>query len=117
MRITVQSIHFDADRKLLNLIEKKAKKLETFFDRVVSCEVSLRLEKADDSANKIAVIKLVIPGNILFAKEQCRSFEEATDLAVESMSKQLKKHNRRMKNHVQEPAKEVIGALFQEQEY
>src|SRR3546814_13126901 len=90
MRMTVQSIHFDADKKLLDLIEKKAKKLETFFDRVVSCQVYLRLEKADDAANKIAEIKLSLPGNTLFAKEQRHSFEEAADLAVESMSKQLK---------------------------
>ena len=116
MRMTVQSIHFDADKKLLDLIEKKVKKLETFCDKVINGLVYLRLEKADDAANKIAEIKLNLPGSILFVKEQCRSFEEATDLAVETMSKQLKKHNRRMKNHVKEPAKEVISALVQEQE-
>jgi len=115
--MTVQSIHFDADRKLLDLIEKKARKLETFFDRVISCEVYLRLQKADDAANKIAEIKLSLPGNTLFAKEQCHTFEEATDLAVESMSKQLKKHNRRIKNHVKEPAHEAIGTLLREQAY
>lgn len=116
MKITVQSIHFDADKKLLTLIERKAKKLDTFFDRVISCEVFLRLEKADDSANKITEIKLNIPGNVLFVKEQCRSFEEGTDLAVETMIKQLKKHNRRIKNHAKEPVSEVMVNLLQEQE-
>ena len=28
----------------------------------------------------------------LFAKEQCKSFEEATDLAIESLKKQITKH-------------------------
>src|SRR3546814_19860150 len=108
MRMTVQSIHFDADKKLLDLIEKKAKKLETFFDRVVSCQVYLRLEKADDAANKIAEIKLSLPGNTLFAKEQRHSFEEAEDLAVESMSNQHKTHNRRKKKHVKENEREEM---------
>ena len=116
MKITVQSIHFNADRKLLTLIEKKVSKLDTFFDRVISCEVFLRLVKADDSANKVTEIKLNIPGNILFAKEQCKSFEEGADLTVESMIKQLKKYNRKLKNHAKEPAKEIMVNLLQEQE-
>ncbi len=113
--MTVQSIHFTADRKLLDLIDKKLRKLDTFCDRVINGLVYLRLEKSDNSANKITEIKLNLPGNTLFVKEKRRSFEEATDLAIESMCKQLKKHNRRIKNHVTEPAKEVIGTLLEQE--
>lgn len=113
--MTVQSIHFTADKKLLDLIDKKLKKLDTFCDRVINGLVYLRLEKADDSANKITEIKLNLPGSTLFVKEKCRTFEEATDLAVETMCKQLKKHNRRIKNHVKEPAKEMITTLMEQE--
>ncbi|MGY0040426.1 HPF/RaiA family ribosome-associated protein [Pedobacter sp. NJ-S-72] len=34
----------------------------------------------------------MVPGGILFAKEQCKSFEEATDLSIESLKKQITKH-------------------------
>ena len=92
MKITVQSIHFTADQKLLDFIQKKVDKLETFFDHIISGEVYLKLEKAEVEANKISEIKLALPGTLMFAKEQCKTFEEATDLAVESLRKQIEKH-------------------------
>ena len=92
MKITVQSIHFTADQKLLDFIQKKVDKLETFFDNIISGEVYLKLENVENEANKIAEIKLLLPGNQIFAKEKCKSFEEATDLVVESLRKQIEKH-------------------------
>jgi putative sigma-54 modulation protein len=95
MKITVQSIHFTADRKLLDFIQKKVDKLDTFYDQIVSAEVYLKLENVEDEANKITEIKLLLPGNQIFAKEQCKSFEEATDLAVECLRKQIEKHKQK----------------------
>jgi putative sigma-54 modulation protein len=92
MKITVQSIHFTADHKLLDFIQKKVDKLDQFFDQIISGEVYLKLENVDDEANKISEIKLIVPGVTMFAKEQCKSFEEATDLAIESLRKQITKH-------------------------
>jgi len=92
MKITVQSIHFTADIKLLDFIQKKVDKLDQFFDQIISGEVYLKLENVEDEANKISEIKLIVPGLTMFAKEQCKSFEEATDLAIESLRKQITKH-------------------------
>ncbi|MFN0293337.1 ribosome hibernation-promoting factor, HPF/YfiA family [Pedobacter helvus] len=92
MKIRVQSIHFNADKKLLEFIQKKVDKLDQFFDQIISGEVYLKLENVEDEANKISEIKLIVPGGTLFAKEQCKSFEEATDLAIESLRKQITKH-------------------------
>ena len=95
MKITVQSIHFTADRKLLDFIQKKADKLDTFYDQIISGEIYLKLENVEDEANKITEIKLLLPGNQIFAKEKCKTFEEATDLAVESLRKQIEKHKQK----------------------
>ena len=92
MKIGVQSIHFTADQKLLDFIQKKADKLDQFYDQIISGEVYLKLDNAVDESNKISEIKLIIPGNTLFAKEQCKTFEEATDLAIECLRKQITKH-------------------------
>lgn len=92
MKITVQSIHFTADHKLLDFIQKKVDKLDQFFDQIINGEVYLKLENVDDEANKISEIKLIVPGGTLFAKAQCKTFEEATDLAIESLRKQITKH-------------------------
>lgn len=113
MKITVQSIHFTADVKLLDFIQKKVDKLETFFDQIISGEVYLKLENVGDEANKITEIKLSLPGNQIFAKEQCKTFEEATDLAVESLRKQIEKHKTK-KSIAAEAAKKA--ALVSEEE-
>ena len=91
MEINIQSIHFDADIKLIDFIKKKLGKLETLNNKVINTEVFLKLDNAVDNANKITEIKLHLPGKTLFAKEQCKTFEEATDLSVESLRRQLRK--------------------------
>ncbi len=90
MKLQMHSIHFDADGKLLAFIQKKTDKLDTFYDRIIDGEVFMRLEK-NDVENKVVEIKLNIPGSQLFAKEQSKTFEAATDMAVEALRRQLKK--------------------------
>jgi putative sigma-54 modulation protein len=90
MKLQVHSIHFDADTKLVDFIQKKVDKLETFYDRVVDGEVFLRINN-EGVDNKTVEIKVKVPGSQLFAKEQARSFEAATDLATEALRNQLKK--------------------------
>ncbi len=92
MQVKVQSIHFDADIKLITFVEEKLQKLATFHDRIIKSEVFLRLDKSDVNENKIAEVKLSIPGKELFAKKQCKTFEEATDVAVDALRKQIDKH-------------------------
>ena len=100
MKIRVQSIHFTADVKLLDFIQKKADKLDQFFDQIISGEIYLKLENTEDEANKITEIKMIIPGNDLFAKEQCKTFEEATDKAIESLKRQIDKHKEKVRSHL-----------------
>jgi len=110
MKITVQSIHFTADKGLLEFIQKKADKLETFYDKIINGEVYLKLENVEDEANKIAEIKIMLPGNQLFAKEKCKTFEEATDLAVESLRKQIEKHKTKKVIAAEAVKKAVLAA-------
>lgn len=91
MDLQVHSLHFDADKKLLEFVNGKVNKLETYFDKIISGEVVLKIDKSDDAENKVAEIKLMIPGKELFAKKQCKSFEEATDLACEALRRQVDK--------------------------
>ncbi len=91
MKLSMSSLKFDADVNLLDFIQKKADKLDQFYDRIIDGEVNLRLEKNDEKGNKLVEFKLNIPGSTLFASEQSKTFEEATDMAVEAMRKQLEK--------------------------
>jgi putative sigma-54 modulation protein len=97
MKIRVQSIHFDADSKLLDFIQEKVYKLVHFYDQIISGEVFLKLDKSDDTQNKIVQIKIQLPGNDIIAKEQRKTFEEATDVCVDSLSRQIKKHKEKVR--------------------
>lgn len=110
MKIRVQSIHFTADRKLLAFVQKKADKLDQFYDQIIGGEVYLKLENVGDEFNKISEIRLMIPGNDLFAKERCKSFEEATYRAIVSLRKQIERHKVKIRSNISKHK----AVLFQE---
>ncbi len=89
MKLQMHSIRFDADQKLLDFIQKKVDKLETFYDRFIDGEIFLRIDKTDTNENKIVEVKLNVPGSQLFAKGQGTSFEAAADMAVEAIRRQI----------------------------
>lgn len=97
MNLSIQSIHFDADKKLLAFVREKVTKLSQFHDGIVEGSVFLRLDKSGDSANKLAEIKLHVSGHDFFAKKQCSSFEEAIDTSVDAITRQLMKLKRKPK--------------------
>jgi len=91
MDVKIHSVHFDADKKLVEFVENKVNKLDQFYDNIIGAEVFLRVEKDQSPDNKLTEIKLQIPGSDLFAKKQTDTFEESTDLAVNALRKQLTK--------------------------
>jgi putative sigma-54 modulation protein len=90
MKLQVHSIHFNADQKLVDFIQKKIDKLELFYDRLTDGEVFLRLNN-EGIENKTVEIKLNVPGTQLFAIEKAKSFEAAADQATAALRMQLKK--------------------------
>ena len=98
MNITVNAVHFTPDQKLVDFANKKLNKLDVFFEGVISAELILKILKPETAENKIAEIKLSIPAtDYLFAKKQADSFEEAIDLAVEAIRRQLTKFKEKLK--------------------
>lgn len=95
MNVKIQSVKFDADIKLIEFVENKMEKLDRFAEKAVSGEVTLKLDKDNERGNKIATIKLEVPGNDLFAEYRSKSFEESVDECVSALKKQLEKHKER----------------------
>ncbi|MBK7944442.1 MAG: HPF/RaiA family ribosome-associated protein [Flavobacteriales bacterium] len=90
MKINVQSIHFDADRKLIGFIQEKLEKLAQFTDDIHAAEVFLRLERDGEShENKVVEVKLAVPGNDLFTRRHGKTFEEAVVEAAEALRSQI----------------------------
>ena len=59
MRISVQSIQFHADDRLLTLVENKASKLSQFFDRIIDVQIYLKIDgRSSQIKDKEVYVKL-----------------------------------------------------------
>lgn len=92
MKVNINTVHFKADKKLIDFIDQKVDKLSNLYDGIIGGDVSLKLSNKADNENKIVEIRLIIKGYDLFAKKESQSFEEATDQAIDALKKQLTKH-------------------------
>lgn len=97
MKININSVHFKSDKKLDDFIKEKIEKLSTLYDGVLGSDVKLKIEKSENQENKITEIRLDVRGYDLFAKKQSKTFEEATDGAIEALRRQLSKHKEKIK--------------------
>lgn len=97
MNIQIHSIRFDADKKLLDFVTSKMNKLSQLSDDIVNAEVYLKLDHDEERENKITEIKVEYPGGPLFARKQSKSFEEATDMVVAALKKQIVKQKGKMR--------------------
>jgi putative sigma-54 modulation protein len=98
MKVQMQSVHFTADQTLLDFIQKRLDKLETFYDRIVEGEVIMRLSN-EGIHNKTVEVKLFVPGATLFSQESAGSFEAAADSAAEQLKKQLIRYKEKQVAH------------------
>ena len=92
MNVNIQTVHFDADNKLVNHINQKMKKLNHFHDRIIKVDVFLKLDNVVHKIkDKIAEIRIQVPRHQLFVKATSKSFEQSFDDAFESIVNQMKK--------------------------
>jgi putative sigma-54 modulation protein len=96
MKVDIQSIHFDADQKLLDFINKKIEKVGTYYEDIRSIDVYLRLEKDAEKDNKTVEVKINLNHNPIFAKEHSSTFEAATDMVLDKLVAQVKKHKEKL---------------------
>jgi putative sigma-54 modulation protein len=96
MNVTIQTVHFDADNKLLDHINRKLEKLNTFHDRIIKTDVFLKLDNvAHTIKDKIAEIRIQVPRHQFFVKATSKSFEGSFDDAFESIVNQIKKQKQK----------------------
>lgn len=96
MNVRISSIHFTADSKLRAYIEKKLSKLEQVFDRIVSVDVTLKLENTGQIRDKIVDLKVKVPNRVLLASESHQTFETAADKSVDNMTRQVRKYKEKL---------------------
>lgn len=89
MELRIQAINFDATDQLKKFIEKKTNKLTRFNEGVMGADVTLKVVKPETSMNKKASIKLKLKSGEAFANKTADTFEEAIDLCLEAIEKQI----------------------------
>jgi putative sigma-54 modulation protein len=92
MNVHIQTLHFDADRKLVDYVTNKVDKLNTFHDRIIKVDIFLKLDNVvHNIKDKIAEIRVHVPRADFFVKATSKSFEVSFDEAFEAVINQIKK--------------------------
>ncbi|NNJ55382.1 MAG: ribosome-associated translation inhibitor RaiA [Bacteroidia bacterium] len=99
MNTQIQSIHFKADSKLKEYIEKKLDKLNKFYDGIIDAQVYLKVENTSLKENKIVEIKINAKHRSFIQTEVAKSFEAATDVAVDALKRQVKRFKDKVEAH------------------
>lgn len=99
MKVNVHAVNFNIDRKLIDFIQERLDKTEKYYDRVVSSDVFLKLENTSDKENKTVEIKILVPGDEFIVKKTNKTFEEAADLAADSLERLLVKRKEKLSSH------------------
>ncbi|MEH6535463.1 MAG: ribosome-associated translation inhibitor RaiA [Psychroserpens sp.] len=100
MKVNTQSVNFNADKKLIDFIQKRMDKLDMFYDKVIQSDVYLKVENTSDKENKIFEARVKVPGDSFIVKKQCKTFEEGTDMAISSLERQLKRRKEKLRAHM-----------------
>ena len=91
MEVKIQSVKFDASKQLIEFVEKKMSRLERFEGNSTGVDVILKLDKDSEKGNKLALVVLHIPGGDIVSEQRARTFEEAVDLALDAVKRQIEK--------------------------
>jgi putative sigma-54 modulation protein len=97
MNVNIQTVHFDADERLVDYVTKKLQKLPTFHDTILKVDVFLKLDNVvHNIKDKVAEIKVHVPKHEFFVKASSKSFEESFDDALDSIINQIKKRKEKL---------------------
>lgn len=99
MTIRIESIHFTADQKLIEFIQKKLDRLDQYHDKVIDAHVILKLENSGRVKDKIVEVKLDVPGDLIIATESNKTFEAAIDQVSDVLKRQLIKYKERVRTY------------------
>lgn len=94
MEVRINAIHFDIAEKLTQFINKKSERLAHRYPSITLADFTLKVVKPGTALNKEVIVKL--RGNDeLVATKTADTFEEAIDVCLEAIERQLEKKKER----------------------
>ena len=91
MEIKINANKFEPTERLEQFINKKIAKVERWDNTVNLVEVNMKLVKPETAMNKEVQINIASSNGKFFASKTCDTFEEAIDLTLEALERQVKK--------------------------
>lgn len=103
MQILIQAKKSAADPQMKAYAQAKLEKLARHFDHVLEARMELGTEK-NKSSESLKVAELTVhvagrTGNILKAAVSAEHMNEAVDLVIDKMDRQIRDHKERLKDH------------------
>lgn len=103
MEILIQAKKAAADPQMKAYAEAKLEKLARHFDHILEARMELGTEKNKSLENmKVAELTVHVSGrtgNILKAVQSASHMNEAVDLVIDKMDRQIRQHKEKLKDH------------------
>ncbi len=99
MKITVQSVNFNAASDLVKFVNERITNLEKYYDKIIDAEAFLKVQQTSDKENKLVEIKINVPGDEFMVKKTGKTFEEAASTTTDSLRRLLMKKKQKQREH------------------
>src|SRR2546429_8419759 len=114
MEILIQAKKSAADPQMKTYAQAKLEKLTRHFDHILEARMELSTER-NKSLEDVKVAELTVhvtgrTGNILKAVQSAEHMNEAVDLVVDKMVRQIRQHKGKLKDHRHAKAATVAQA-------
>ena len=114
MEILIQAKKTAADPRIKAYAQAKLEKLTRHFDHILEARMELSTER-NKSLEDVKVAELIVhvtgrSGNILKAVQSAEHMNEAVDLVVDKMVRQIRQHKEKLKDHRHAKAAAVAQA-------
>jgi putative sigma-54 modulation protein len=97
MQVNISGVHLEVTDALRDYIEEKFDRLARHFDRIISVQVILQVEKLKQKAEAT----LHVAGREVLAIADHEDMYAAVDLLVDKLDRQLIKHKEKQLDHTQ----------------
>ena len=92
MKLTINPVNFDIDERLSKYIVKKTNRYNKILNNPgAEMEIRMTVVKPETNLNKEVTIRIIGNGAEMFAEKTCDTFEQAIDIALEAIDKQIEK--------------------------
>lgn len=90
MKLIIHSVNIDARESLKEYAEAKFKKLEQYYDKIISIDVYFKSENSSEKQHsKTVEVEVAVPGENIIVKKIGQSFKECIDLTLDTLKRQI----------------------------